>query len=108
MSLIQTSVRAGQKFYLVSSLLLLQGCAAAGNPLLSTNFPPPGPPNFEKGMLDGCKTAASAIGAGTVLGAIYNTVQYDVDQSLNDKVYARAWQDGYHYCKYSMDSGLLT
>ncbi len=98
----------GQSIFLVSSFLLLTACGSIGGPLVSSDFPPPGPANFEKGMLDGCKSAASAIGGGTVLGAVYDKVYLDVEQSINDKIYARAWDDGFHYCKYSLDATLLT
>lgn len=108
-----TSLNHYQTFYvrhfffaiLLTALISLTGCSDAGmlpGPLFSSNFPPDGPPNYQNGMVDGCKTAAGAVG-GSIYGLIYANYYYDVDQAINDHVYYKAWKDGYHYCKYEFD-----
>jgi len=72
-------------------------------PLFATNFPPKGPPNYQQGIVDGCKTASGAVG-GSLYSIIYDQVYYDVDKAINDKVYYTAWKDGYDYCKLEFDS----
>lgn len=87
--------------------LLASACSPSGMvdaPLLSSNFPPPGPPNYQQGMKDGCSTALSAI-ANSLLGVAHSGVHYDVNAALHDKVYYKAWKDGYFYCKYEHDKG---
>ena len=73
-------------------------------PLWSRSFPPPGPPNYQQGMMDGCETAQGAVGS-SVYAAVHSGIHYDVDKALNDKVYYKAWKDGYFYCKYEHDKG---
>jgi len=65
-------------------------------------FPPPGPPNYQKGMIQGCKTALGAHGH-TLWGMFHHGFHYDVDKALNDRVYYQAWKDAYYYCKYEFD-----
>lgn len=89
------------------TLFVMASCSTAGpgvSPLFSGDFPPPGPPNYQQGMIDGCSTAIGAIG-NAAFGAIHSGVHYDVDSALNDRVYYRAWKDGYFYCKYEHDKG---
>ena len=89
-------------------LLLTSSCNAPNGmlpgPFFSRNFPPPGPPNYQQGILDGCKSAVGAIG-NSLYSSFYNGVYYDVDKALNDKVYYKAWKDGWFYCKYEHDKG---
>jgi hypothetical protein len=90
---------------LSSFLLLLTACGPVGmfpGPFFSRNFPPPGPPNYQQGMIDGCKTASGAVGGG-LYNVFYSDVYYDVDKAINDQVYYRAWKDGYLHCKYEHD-----
>lgn len=93
---------------LVAILALLTACNSPMSlfpgPLFASNFPPPGPPNYQQGMNDGCATALTAIGTSTY-GTDYNHVHYDVDKALNDPVYYKAWKDAYFYCKYEHDKG---
>jgi hypothetical protein len=76
-------------------------------PLFSSNFPPPGPPNYQQGMMDGCETAQAAIG-NAIYGVMHSGVHYDVDAALNDQVYYKAWKDGYFYCKFENHPLLCT
>lgn len=96
------------KYSIIGLLVLLTACGGPvgfyPNPLYSRNFPPPGPPNYQQGMMDGCRTALGAVG-NAIYGMIYNKIEYDVDKALNDEVYYRAWKDGYLYCKYEHDKG---
>jgi hypothetical protein len=90
-------------------VLLVASCSPAGGtlwptPMLSGSFPPPGPPNYQQGMMDGCRTAQGAVG-NSIYGAIHAGVHYDVDKALNDRVYYKAWKDAYFYCKYEHDKG---
>lgn len=89
-------------------VFLLVGCSGPNalmpGPLFSSNFPPPGPPNYQQGMIDGCQTALAALGNG-LYGYMHAGVHYDVDAALNDNVYYKAWKDGYFYCKYEHDKG---
>lgn len=94
--------------FLLSSLVVLSACGNsapfASSPVFSRNFPPPGPPNYQQGMVDGCRTALSAISHS--LGGYMNAgIHYDVDKALNDNVYYKAWKDAYFYCKYDKDKG---
>jgi hypothetical protein len=89
--------------------LVLASCGFQSNgffpgPFFARDFPPPGPPNYQQGMTDGCKTALGAVGS-SLYGMLYNSVYYDVDKALNDEVYYKAWKDGYFYCKYEFDKG---
>ena len=48
--------------------ILLTSCGFQSNgffpgPLFARDFPPPGPPNYQQGMIDGCQTALTAVGA---------------------------------------------
>lgn len=89
-------------------LLSVTSCASynglMAGPIFGSNFPPPGPPNYQQGMVDGCRTALAALG-NTFQGFIHAGVHYDVDKALNDNVYYKAWKDGYFYCKYEHDKG---
>jgi len=95
---------------LVIFLLMLLSLTACGpvaffpNPVFSRGFPPEGPPNYQQGMIDGCRTALAALG-NSVYGIMHAGVHYDVDKALNDNVYYTAWKDGYFYCKYEHDKG---
>lgn len=98
-----------RRYIPVLALVLLCACTDATGrlwptPLLSRNFPPPGPPNYQQGMMDGCQTAQAAIG-NALYGVMHAGVHYDVDMALNDRVYYKAWKDGYFYCKYEHDKG---
>ena len=71
-------------------------------PMYSGQFPPDGPPNFQQGMIDGCKSAIAATGP-YVYGFWYATtggIYYDVQSMLTDRVYDEAWHDGFLYCKF--------
>jgi hypothetical protein len=93
------------KLAIIGCLIFVTGCSAVGmspGPMFASNFPPDGPPNYQQGMIDGCKTASGAVGY-SLYGLIYPDVYYDVDKALNDKVYYKAWKDAYFYCKYEFD-----
>ena len=91
-------------------LLLCSGCslfapnnAIIPGPFYADNFPPPGPPNYQQGMIDGCKTALGAIGSGPYGTFIHSGWHQDYDKAMNDTVYYKAWKDAYFYCKYEHD-----
>lgn len=96
------------RFVIILSLFFTIACTSnngfSPGPLFARNFPPPGPPNYQQGMIDGCRTALSAIG-NSVYGFMHAGVHYDVDKAINDKVYYKAWKDAYFYCKYEHDKG---
>ncbi len=90
---------------LLGLILAMAACGPVGmfpGPMFATNFPPDGPPNYQQGIIDGCKTASTASGGG-FYNLMYNEVYYDVDKALNDSVYYKAWKDGYFYCKFELD-----
>ena len=97
-----------RRFWVMANLLMITGCNAPNGllpgPLFSSNFPPPGPPNYQQGIMDGCRTAIGASASG-FYALMYNKVYYDVDKAINDTVYYKAWKDGYFYCKYEHDKG---
>lgn len=100
-------VKFKNNFIYLAFLVVITGCTSNTffpGPLFATNFPPPGPPNYQQGMIDGCRTALSAIG-NSLLGLMNAGVHYDVDAAINDKVYYKAWKDGYFHCKYEHDKG---
>lgn len=66
-------------------------------PIFADNFPPPGPPNYQGGMVDGCKTAKSAMSGS--YGTFTEGYVFNVNLGLTDTVYYKAWKDGFNYCK---------
>jgi hypothetical protein len=98
---------------LIITAINLSGCGTldsvglAPGPMFATNFPPDGPPNYQHGITDGCKTASGATG-GAIMSLIYDQVYYDVNQAITDEVYHQAWKDGYAYCKFDLDSAPMS
>ena len=93
----------------LTGLLALTACnimspnAILPGPFFGRDFPPPGPPNYQQGMIDGCRTALGAVGSGPYGTFIHAGFHQDVDKALNDPVYYKAWKDAYFYCKYEHD-----
>ncbi len=98
-----------RKFFHLSLLLALPSCCSVNvmlpAPIFSHDFPPKGPPNYEQGLIDGCKSGMAA-GGRAVTSLIYDKLYYDVEKALLDKVYYKAWRDGYNYCRYEGDPGI--
>jgi hypothetical protein len=109
MSKITASPLLFRGLILISLTLNLTACGSLGEvgmlpgPVFASSFPPDGPPNYQQGMVDGCKTASGATG-GAFINLIYDEVYYDVNKAINDRIYYTAWKDGFDYCKYDLDS----
>jgi hypothetical protein len=92
---------------LLIAVLALSACNTPNTifpgPFFSRNFPPEGPPNYQQGMLDGCRTALGAVGSGPYGTFVHAGFHQDVEKALNDPVYYKAWKDAYFYCKYEHD-----
>ena len=69
---------------------------------MTSDFPPAGPPNYQQGMIEGCKTALGVSG-NFIFSYFHWGVHYDVDKALNDPVYYQAWKDSYLYCRFEFD-----
>lgn len=94
-------------FPLAAVLLALPACGPVAlfpAPVFMRNFPPEGPPNYQQGMIDGCRTALGAVGNSS-WSIFHRGIHYDVDKAINDQVYYKAWKDAYFYCKYEHDIG---
>lgn len=84
-------------------LLTLAGCTGAHGKIdlrkpLSFHFtPPPGPPEYEQGWMDGCESGSNAY-----VNPFYKTFKfykYKQDAELrNNKMYYQVWKDAYFYC----------
>ena len=95
-----------QKLFILAALFTLTACGTVGG-AKTVNSPKQAGLNFEKGMLDGCKSGASIIG-GQITNVVYETPHAEGQESIIDKIYARAWTDGFNYCKGQIDPALTT
>jgi hypothetical protein len=67
---------------------------------LDTN-PPEGPPTYQAGWLDGCKSGMSA--NNTNLHMTLGSQKFVINNRLrDDQLYNIAWQYAYNHCGYSM------
>lgn len=86
---------------LFSSLLNVSGCThydtqwGFAKPATLVMKPPPGPPEYEQGWLDGCESGYSGYGNST--NKQFHTWRQDPILAQNP-VYYQIWKDAYWYC----------
>ena len=69
------------------------GWARSGDSLME---PPPGPPEYQQGFLDGCESGFS--GYGNSFNKLFWTWKQDPQLAENNPVYYQIWKDAYTYC----------
>jgi hypothetical protein len=62
---------------------------------LPLKSPPPGPPIYQQGWMDGCESGFS--GYGNNFDKVFHTWKQDPELAQNS-VYYRIWKDAYGYC----------
>jgi hypothetical protein len=80
---------------LAMMLIMLDGCAWMTKPMSLDMTPPPGPPEYQQGFLDGCETAIGAY--ANPFYKTFHTAKQDAELAQN-KVYYQIWKDAYAYC----------
>jgi hypothetical protein len=85
------------KMLLITILLLCSGCDFLRKPASLNTTPPPGPPEYRQGWVDGCETGQSAYSGQLykLFGA--HKLQYDA-KLRNNKMYYQVWKDAFLYC----------
>lgn len=65
--------------------------------------PPEGPPEYQQGWLDGCKSGLSTV--NTNINQTLGSYQYHMDANLwQNELYSAMWKDAYNFCIYYMFS----
>lgn len=65
--------------------------------------PPPGPPEYQKGWVDGCNSGWK--GYGTTFNKVWGKFEQDPELAQNP-VYYQVWKDAYAFCSaYAMSNG---
>ncbi len=83
---------------IIACILMLSACSSklGGPKAFGMGDVPDGPPDFQEGWRDGCKT-----GMGTMAPNYYKTF-YKFTQNthkIQNKMYYQAWKDAYTYCR---------
>jgi hypothetical protein len=81
----------------LSLALVMASC----RPLSLYFVQPSGPPEYKLGWEDGCDTGLAASGSG-VGKAIYGYKKRP--ELLDNQLYNTAWNEGFTYCRFSLDS----
>lgn len=87
-------------------MLMVSGCTSAGHmswtKAAGADYtPPPGPPEYQQGFLDGCETGRSAYA-----NHFYKMfLQSKQDEKLaGNPMYYQVWQDAYLYCWFQQET----
>lgn len=85
----------------IATPLLLVACTSAhvdfnwAKPSSLDLTPPPGPPEYQKGYVDGCRSGWKAY--STTFNKVFDKFRQDPVLAQND-VYYQVWKDAYAYC----------